>query len=137
VRPTAPTGPWFRTGDEGYLDPDGYLFLTGRIKELINRAGEKIAPQEIDAVLLAHPAVAEAVAFGVADAHYGQIVQAAVVLKDGAAATEADLLAFVRLRLAAFKVPAKLYLARDLPRTATGKIQRKAVGEHFAPPAKL
>ena len=134
-----PTGPWFRTGDEGYLDAEGYVFLTGRIKELINRGGEKIARAEVDAALLAHPAVGEAVAFGVDDAHYGQIVHAAVVLRDGASATEADLVAFVRQRLAPFKVPAKVHLATSLPRTATGKIQRKAVGEHFqrAAPAKL
>ena len=134
----APGTPWMRTGDEGYLDQDGYVFLTGRIKELIKRGGESISPPEIDAVLLAHPAVAEAVTFGVDDAHYGQVVHAAIVLKDDAAAagarapTEADILAFVRQRLAPAKVPVQLYMVRDLPRTATGKLQRKAVGEHFA-----
>jgi oxalate---CoA ligase len=135
VAAVSPLTPWFRTGDEGYLDADGYLFLTGRIKELISRGGEKIAPPEIDAALLTHPAVAEAVAYGVDDKHYGQVVHAAVVLRTPGGATPADLQAHVRQRLAAHKVPVHIHLATALPRTATGKLQRKAVAEHFA--AKL
>ena len=123
---------WFRTGDQGFLDGRGYLTLTGRIKELINRAGEKISPLEVDAVLLQHPAVAEAVSFAVADAKYGECVQAAVVLKGSA--DEDALRAFCREHLAQFKVPDRIYVADKLPRTATGKIQRRHVSAAFAKP---
>jgi acyl-CoA synthetase (AMP-forming)/AMP-acid ligase II len=121
---------WFRTGDQGFLDPKGYLTLTGRIKELINRGGEKISPLEVDAVLLQHPAVAEAVCFAVPDVKYGEVVQAAVVL-DGAADAE-SIRAFCRQRLADFKVPDVIYITDSLPRTATGKIQRRHVATAFA-----
>ena len=113
---------WFRTGDEGVLDADGYLRLTGRIKELINRGGEKIAPAEIDEVLLTHPEVAEAVCFGVPHPTWGEEVAAAVVLRE--AATEAELLAHCRDSLADFKCPKKIYIVPSIPRTATGKVQR-------------
>jgi len=113
---------WFRTGDEGVLDADGYLRLTGRIKELINRGGEKIAPREIDEVLLTHPMVSEAVCFAVPHATWGEEVAAAVVLRD--AATEAELIAYCRDRMADFKCPKKIYLVDSIPRTATGKVQR-------------
>jgi acyl-CoA synthetase (AMP-forming)/AMP-acid ligase II len=123
------TNGWFRTGDQGLLDPDGYLSLTGRIKELINRGGEKISPFEVDAVLLAHPAVAEAVAFAVPDPKYGEEVHGAVVLRSEADAD--SLVAFCRNRLADFKVPKRIYIMPALPRTATGKIQRRQVAAHF------
>jgi acyl-CoA synthetase (AMP-forming)/AMP-acid ligase II len=116
---------WFRTGDQGFLDSEGYLTLVGRIKELINRGGEKISPREIDEVLLTHPAVAEAVCFGIADKIYGEEVAAAVVLSGSA--TEADLLAHCRTSLAEFKCPKVIYLVEAIPRTATGKIQRRNV----------
>ncbi|MEW6298988.1 MAG: acyl--CoA ligase [Thermodesulfobacteriota bacterium] len=119
------TDGWFRTGDQGVLDTDGYLTLVGRLKELINRGGEKISPREIDEALLTHPAVAEAVCFGVPDAKYGEEVAAAVVLRGEA--TEAALIAHCRERLAAFKVPKKIYLVPHIPRTATGKVQRRTV----------
>jgi acyl-CoA synthetase (AMP-forming)/AMP-acid ligase II len=121
------TDGWFRTGDQGYLDPDGYLSLVGRLKEMINRGGEKIAPREIDEVLLQHPAVAEAVAFGIPHAGWGEEVAVAVVLKGEV--SEKELLAFARERLADHKVPRKLYLVEQIPRTATGKIQRRSVAE--------
>jgi len=121
---------WFRTGDEGVLDNDGYLRLTGRIKELINRGGEKIAPREVDDVLLTHPAVSEAVCFGIAHPTWGEEVAAAVVLREPA--TEADLLAYCRERLADFKRPKKLYLVDTIPRTATGKVQRLNVAAALA-----
>jgi len=124
------TNGWFRTGDQGILDADGYLTLTGRIKELINRGGEKIAPREIDEVLLTHPAVSEAVAFGVPHATWGEEVAAAVVLKEPQ--TEAQILAFCKERLADFKRPKKLYIVETIPRTATGKIQRGAVAKALA-----
>jgi acyl-CoA synthetase (AMP-forming)/AMP-acid ligase II len=123
------TAGFFRTGDQGFLDDNGYLTLTGRIKELINRGGEKISPLEVDAALLEHPAVAEAVCFAAPDAKYGEEVQAAVVLK--ADATPEAIQAFCRARLADFKVPKKIYLIQQLPRTATGKIQRRHVAAHF------
>jgi acyl-CoA synthetase (AMP-forming)/AMP-acid ligase II len=122
---------YFRTGDQGILDADGYLTLTGRLKELINRGGEKVSPLEVDAVLLEHPQVTEAVAFGVPDPKYGEEVHGAVVLR-GAASPE-EILAFCRARLADFKVPKRLYVTDALPRTATGKVQRRHVAAHFHP----
>jgi acyl-CoA synthetase (AMP-forming)/AMP-acid ligase II len=121
------TNGWFRTGDQGFLDEDGYLTLTGRIKELINRGGEKIAPREIDEVLLTHPAVAEAVAFGVPHAAWGEEVEAMVVLREPV--KEAAILAYCRERLAEYKCPKKIHISDTIPRTATGKIQRGAVAE--------
>jgi acyl-CoA synthetase (AMP-forming)/AMP-acid ligase II len=121
------TNGWFRTGDQGYLDDEGYLMLTGRIKELINRGGEKIGPREIDEVLLSHPAVAEAVAFGVPHPTWGEEVAAAVVLNEPL--NEAAILAFCKERLADFKCPKKVYIIETIPRTATGKIQRGAVAK--------
>jgi acyl-CoA synthetase (AMP-forming)/AMP-acid ligase II len=125
------TNGWFRTGDQGFLDEDHYLTLTGRLKELINRGGEKIGPREIDEVLLSHPAVAEAVAFGVPHPAWGEEVAAAVVLKEGleTPAGEAAILAFCKERLADFKCPKKIYITNAIPRTATGKIQRGAVAK--------
>jgi len=124
------TNGWFRTGDQGFLDSDGYLTLTGRLKELINRGGEKIGPREIDEVLLAHPAIAEAVAFGVPHPMWGEEVAAAIVLKEPH--SEAAILAFCKERLADFKMPKKLYVVDTIPRTATGKIQRGAVAKALA-----
>ena len=120
---------WFRTGDQGILDDNGYLTLTGRLKELINRGGEKISPLEVDATLLEHPAVAEAVCFAAPDEMYGECVQAAVVLK--AVCEQKDIQDFCRERLADFKVPDVIYFADELPRTATGKIQRRHVSAAF------
>ncbi|MEO8745157.1 MAG: acyl--CoA ligase [Candidatus Dormiibacterota bacterium] len=128
---TSFTDGWFRTGDQGVLDEDGYLSLIGRLKEMINRGGEKIAPREIDDVLLQHPAVGEAVAFGSPHPAWGEEVVAAVVLKGEA--TEKELIAFARERLADYKVPRKLYIVEQIPRTATGKIQRRAVADTLNP----
>lgn len=126
---------WFHTGDQGMLDSDGYLTLTGRLKELINRGGEKISPLEVDSALLGHAAVAEAVAFAAPDEKYGEEVNAAVVLKEKATATESEILATVKERLGDFKVPKRLFISNSLPKTATGKIQRRFVAEHFLKPA--
>jgi acyl-CoA synthetase (AMP-forming)/AMP-acid ligase II len=123
------TSGWFRTGDQGFLDSDEYLTLTGRIKELINRGGEKIGPREIDEVLLGHPAVAEAVCFGVPHPAWGEEVEAVVVIKEGLSSSEADIVAFCKERLADFKRPKKIHIAQSIPRTATGKIQRGAVAK--------
>ncbi len=116
---------WFRTGDQGHLDGEGYLTLSGRIKELINRGGEKISPREIDEVLGTHAAVAEAVCFGIPDRVYGEAVAAAVVLKSEA--TEKELIAHCRSSLSDFKCPKTIYIMDSIPRTATGKIQRRNV----------
>jgi acyl-CoA synthetase (AMP-forming)/AMP-acid ligase II len=123
---------WFRTGDQGFLDADGYLTLVARIKELINRGGEKISPREIDEVLLTHPAIAEAVCFGVPHGTWGEEVAAAVVLREAATADEADLLAFCKERLADFKRPKQIHITQTIPRTATGKIQRGVVAKAYA-----
>lgn len=120
---------YFRTGDQGVVDENGYLTLTGRLKELINRGGEKISPLEVDAALLEHPAVAEAVSFAAPDEKYGEEVHAAVVLKG--AATPAEIQAHCLQRLADFKVPKVIHIADAVPRTATGKIQRRHVAAHF------
>ena len=120
---------YFRTGDQGFLDADGYLTLTGRLKELINRGGEKISPLEVDAVLLEHPAVAEAVCFAAPDPKYGEEVHAAVVLR--AEATAEEIQTFCRSRLADFKVPRRIHFTKQVPRTATGKIQRRHVAAFF------
>src|SRR5713226_7861810 len=116
---------WFRTGDQGYLDGEGYLTLVGRIKELINRGGEKISPREIDEALLTHPAVAEAVCFGIPDRVYGEGVAAAVVLQSDV--TEKELISHCRSSLSDFKCPTTIYIVESIPRTATGKIQRRNV----------
>ena len=126
------TDGWFRTGDQGFLDPEGYLTLVARIKELINRGGEKISPREIDEVLLTHPAVAEAVAFGVPHRIWGEEVAAAVVLREQPGCTDADLVSYCRDRLAEFKCPKKIHITQAIPRTATGKIQRRVVASAFA-----
>jgi len=115
---------WFRTGDQGYLDEDGYLCLTGRIKELINRGGEKISPLEIDDVLLRHPAVAEALAFAVPHPTLGEEVHAAVVLREGMSVDERALREHCARMLADFKVPRAIHILSALPRGATGKLQR-------------
>jgi acyl-CoA synthetase (AMP-forming)/AMP-acid ligase II len=120
---------FFRTGDQGKKDEDGYVIITGRIKELINRGGEKISPIEVDNAISAHPAVAEAVSFAVDSELYGQEVAAAVVRKDGLKVDEEELKKFVEQRLAKFKVPTKWYFTDVMPKTATGKIQRRIVAE--------
>jgi oxalate---CoA ligase len=118
---------WFRTGDRGHVSVDGYLTLDGRIKELINRAGEKISPHEVESVLLTHPAVAEAVAFAAPDAKFGEQVGAAVVLRGDA--EPAALRSHCADRLAGFKVPAFVEVLDEIPKGPTGKIQRRLMAE--------
>jgi acyl-CoA synthetase (AMP-forming)/AMP-acid ligase II len=115
---------WFRTGDQGRLDEDGYLFLTGRLKEQISRGGEKISPLEIDTLLLDHPAIAQACTFSIPHDKLGEEVGAVVVLRAGVTATEAEIRNFVAERLAAFKVPRRVLIMDDIPKGATGKVQR-------------
>jgi acyl-CoA synthetase (AMP-forming)/AMP-acid ligase II len=118
---------WFRTGDEGFLDADCYLHLTGRIKDIIIRGGENIAPHEVDEILLRHAAVAAAVTFGCPHPTLGEEVGAAVVLHEPHGATEAELIAHCRESLAEYKCPKKIYVVKNIPTTATGKIRRRAV----------
>jgi acyl-CoA synthetase (AMP-forming)/AMP-acid ligase II len=115
---------WYRTGDLGYLDEDGFLFLTGRAGELINRGGDKIAPAEVDAALCAHPAVAAAGAFAIPDARWGEDVAAAVVLKDGQCLSAWELRVWALERLSPHKAPRQIWFVPELPRTALGKVQR-------------
>ena len=120
---------WFRTGDQGRLDSEGYLTITGRLKEIINRGGEKISPREVDEILLDHPAVAQAVTFAIPHAKLGEEVGAAVVLGDGASATGNEIRAFASERLADFKVPRKIVILDEIPKGATGKTQRIGLAE--------
>ena len=119
---------WFRTGDLGVFDEDGYLSIAGRIKEIINRGGEKISPREVDEVLLDHPAVAQAVTFALPHDKLGEDVAAAIVVADGAEVSESELRAFAGKRLADFKVPRKVIFVDEIPKGATGKLQR--IGLH-------
>jgi acyl-CoA synthetase (AMP-forming)/AMP-acid ligase II len=123
------TNGWFRTGDRGIMDTDSYVTLIGRIKELINRGGEKISPLEVDAVLLSHLAVAEAAAFGAPDLKYGEEVHAVVVLRSDV--TALDLQAHCRDRLADFKVPKMIHIVKELPKGPTGKVQRRFLAAAF------
>ena len=118
------TDGWFRTGDQGVLDAEGYLTITGRLKEIINRGGEKISPREIDEILMDHPAVAQVVTFAVPHDKLGEDVAAAVVLREGKTATERELRDFVGSRVTDFKVPRKILLLDEIPKGATGKLQR-------------
>jgi acyl-CoA synthetase (AMP-forming)/AMP-acid ligase II len=120
---------WFRTGDQGAFDGEGYLRLTGRLKEIINRGGEKISPLELDEVLMDHPAIAQCVAFAIPHAKLGEEVGAAVVLRDGENASEQDIRAFAAERMADFKVPRKVVILDEIPKGATGKMQRIGMAE--------
>ena len=115
---------WFRTGDQGALDAEGYLSLTGRLKEIINRGGEKISPLEVDGVLMDHPAVVQVVTFAMLHPKLGEEVAAAVVLRDGYTATEREIRDFAASRMADFKVPRRVIILEEIPKGATGKLQR-------------
>jgi acyl-CoA synthetase (AMP-forming)/AMP-acid ligase II len=115
---------WFRTGDQGTLDSEGYVSITGRLKEIISRGGEKISPREIDEVLMDHPAVLQVVTFGIPHDKLGEEIGAVVVLREGMSATERELREFVAGRVADFKVPRKLLFMDEIPKGATGKLQR-------------
>ncbi len=121
----------FRTGDLGYLDADSYLFLTGRVKDMINRGGEKVSPHEVDQALLSHPSVADAVSFPVPHPSLGEDVGAVVVLRAGAATSQRELGTFLRERLAYFKMPRVIQFVNEIPRGANGKIQRAALTMQF------
>jgi acyl-CoA synthetase (AMP-forming)/AMP-acid ligase II/acyl carrier protein/NRPS condensation-like uncharacterized protein len=134
---TAFTNGWFRTGDLGYLDQDGYLFLAGRLKEQINRGGEKISPLEVDEVLMTHPAVWQAVAFAVEHAQLGEDIHAAVILREGSVVSERQLRDFALKRLAYFKVPAKILFVKEIPKGPTGKLQRSLLAKTLAVKTEL
>ncbi len=122
---------WFRTGDQGVFDADGYLSITGRLKEIINRGGEKIAPREIDEVLLSYEGVVQAVAFAIPDQRLGEEVGAAVILAAGADVSQHDLQQYVAKRLADFKVPRRILFVDAIPKGATGKLQRVGLAAQF------
>jgi len=123
------TDGWFRTGDQGEMDADGFLTIKGRLKEIINRGGEKISPREVDDVLMEHPAVAQVVTFAMPHRMLGEDVAAAIVLADGSDATERELKDFAAKSLAAFKVPGKILIVDEIPKGATGKLQRIGLAE--------
>src|SRR5207249_5656145 len=108
------TNGWFRTGDQGVMDPDGYVTITGRLKEIINRGGEKISPREVDEIIMTHPAVHQCVTFAMPHDMLGEDVAAAIVLKQGAAATDKELRQFAATKLADFKVPRKILILTEI-----------------------
>jgi len=118
---------WFRTGDQGYLDEDCYLHLTGRIKDIIIRGGENIAPHEVDEVLLKHPSIADAVTFGFMHPTLGEEVAAAVVLHEPASLTESSLLKYCCEHMPEYKAPKKIYFVESIPTTGSGKVRRQAM----------
>ena len=125
------TNRWFRTGDQGVMDEDRYVTLTGRLKEIINRGGEKISPKEVDEVLMDHPAVQQVVTFAVPHDKLGEEVAAAVVLREGTEATEAEIRDFAAERLAAFKVPRTVLVLDEIPKGPTGKLRRIGLAEQL------
>ena len=122
---------WFRTGDQGFRDADGYFAITGRLKEIINRGGEKISPREVDEVLMDHPAVQQVVTFAMPHPKLGEEVAAAVVLRDGAEAGQGDVRDFAAERLAAFKVPRTVVILDEIPKGPTGKLRRIGLAEQL------
>ena len=122
---------WFRTGDQGFRDEDGYFTITGRLKEIINRGGEKISPREVDEALMDHPAVQQVVTFAMPHPKLGEEVAAAVVLREGTVAAPADIRAFAAGRLAAFKVPRRVVILDEIPKGPTGKLRRIGLADQL------
>jgi long-chain acyl-CoA synthetase len=136
---TDPRGaaPWLHTGDLGYLDEDGYVFIVDRKKDLIKTSGYQVWPREIEETLSAHPAVAEIGAAGIPDPSRGEVVKAWVVLRNGQQASEAELRAFCRERLAPYKVPVAIEFRSELPKTMVGKVLRRALTASEPPPPRF
>jgi long-chain acyl-CoA synthetase len=122
---------WLRTGDAGYLDEDGYLYIHDRVKDMIISGGENVYPAEVESAVYGHPAVAEVAVIGVPDEKWGEAVKAVVVPKPGATIDPADIIAFARTRIAAFKVPKSVDVIAALPRNASGKILRRELREPY------
>ena len=129
-------GGWLYTGDMGYFDDDGYIFLSGRAKDFIKRGGEMISPEEVEQLLCSHPAIDEAAIIGVPDADWGERVRAVVVLKDGQAASEEDVIDYCRRRLASFKKPESVVFADALPRNPLGKVLKRELREQYGYPVE-
>ena len=122
---------WFRTGDQGYFDKDGYLKISGRLKEIINKGGEKISPLEIDNVLMNHPAIEQAVCFGYNDKMLGEDIATAIIVKEGKKCSEDDIKNYSKEKLAKFKIPKKIFFVNEIPKGATGKLQRNVLAKSF------
>ena len=125
------TNGWFRTGDQGFFDNDGYLKISGRLKEIINKGGEKISPLEVDNVLMDHPSIEQAVCFGYEDKMLGEDIATAIILKEGFNLDEAGLKIYAKEKLAKFKIPKKIFFVTEIPKGATGKLQRNVLAKKF------
>ena len=125
------TNGWFRTGDQGYFDENGYLKISGRLKEIINKGGEKISPLEVDNVLMDHPLIEQAVCFGYEDKMLGEDIAAAIIVKEGKNCSETDVKTYAQEKLAKFKIPKKIFFVNEIPKGATGKLQRNVLAKNF------
>ena len=125
------TNGWFRTGDQGYFDQNGYLKISGRLKEIINKGGEKISPLEVDNVLMDHPFIEQAVCFGYEDKMLGEDIAAAIIVKEGKNCSEIDVKTYAQEKLAKFKIPKKIFFVSEIPKGATGKLQRNVLAKNF------
>ncbi len=128
---TSFTNGWFRTGDQGYFDKEGYLKISGRLKEIINKGGEKISPLEVDNVLMDHPFIDQAVCFGYDDKMLGENIASAIIIKSGETCSENDILEYAQEKLAKFKIPKKIFFVEEIPKGATGKLQRNVLAKKF------
>ncbi len=128
---TSFTNGWFRTGDQGYFDYEGYLKISGRLKEIINKGGEKISPLEVDNVLMDHPLIDQAVCFGYEDKMLGENIASAIIIKSGETCSENDVLEYAQEKLAKFKIPKKIFFVEEIPKGATGKLQRNVLAKKF------
>ena len=122
---------WFRTGDQGYFDKDGYLKISGRLKEIINKGGEKISPLEVDNILMDHPSIEVAVCFGYEDKMLGEDIATAIIAKEGQSCSEDDIKNYAKEKLAKFKIPKKIFFVDEIPKGATGKLQRNTLAKKF------
>ena len=122
---------WFRTGDQGYFDQDGFLKISGRLKEIINKGGEKISPLEVDNILMDHPLIEQAVCFGYEDKMLGEEIAAAIIVKEGQNFSEIDVKNYAEEKLAKFKIPKKIFFVNEIPKGATGKLQRNVLAKNF------